>query len=74
MPWVNGAIENANKMLLNRLRCLCTPDHDDSDAPVAVPHTWPDHFDDALAALNDRVLTAIGFTPRELLLGLNLAE
>ena len=36
-PWCNGLIEGTNKLLLDRLRCLCSPDMDelvDSDTPI----------------------------------------
>lgn len=35
-----------------------------------LPVTWPDHLDDAVHALNHRLLPALKFSPKELLLGL----
>ena len=34
------------------------------------PKTWPDHLDDTVRALNNRLLPALKHTPKELLLGL----
>ena len=71
-PWVNGLIENANRLLLGRLKQLCAPDHDnagDTDAQP-LPQHWPDHLDEALRQLNDRILPALNASPRELLFGL----
>src|SRR5215472_9317747 len=58
-PWTNGLIENANKILLGRLRRLCAPDIDDSgerstDAK-ATPVSWPDHLEEAVRTMNDRI-------------------
>jgi hypothetical protein len=35
-----------------------------------LPRTWPDHFDEAIHILNRRILPAVKFSPKELLLGL----
>lgn len=74
-PWVNGLIENANRLLLGRLKRLCAPNHDsDEDDPTAdaqsIPHNWPDHLEEAIRQLNDRILPALNATPRELLFAL----
>jgi hypothetical protein len=75
-PWVNGLIKNANRLLLGRLRRLCAPNYDDmedtlpSTDPCPVPEHWPEHLDEALRRLNDRILPALKATPRELLFGL----
>lgn len=75
-PWVNGLIENSNKLLLARLKGLCAPAMDDlvdSDTPLdanAMPYDWPKHFDEAIRQLNDRIRPSIRRTPRELLFGL----
>ena len=60
-PWVNGLIENANRLLLGRLKRLCAPNHDNSDNVTAnsVPGNWPDHLDEALHQLNDWILPAL---------------
>jgi hypothetical protein len=74
-PWVNGLIENANKLLLGRLRRLCAPDIDvgfdeDNVDPKSIPRNWPDHIDKAIQQLNDRIIPALKATPRELLFGM----
>jgi transposase InsO family protein len=75
-PWVNGLIENANKLLLGRLRRLCAPNHDTMDDATVdtnlkpIPESWPEHLDTAIRQLNDRILPALNATPRELLFGL----
>ena len=73
-PWVNGLIENANHLLLGRLKRLCAPNHDDMDDATAksTPGTWPDNLDEALRQLNDRILPALNASPRELLFSLPL--
>jgi transposase InsO family protein len=79
-PWVNGLIENANKLLLGRLKRLCAPNYDKfvdnieettmDTNPKPVPESWPDHLDDAVRQMNDRILPALNATPRELLFGI----
>jgi hypothetical protein len=74
-PWVNGLIENANKLLLGRLKRLCAPDIDaefdnDNVDPKSIPTNWPDHIDKAIQQLNDRIIPALKATPRELLFGM----
>lgn len=74
-PWVNGLIENANKLLLGRLKRLCAPDHDNAEDnnavdPKSLPNNWPDHLEEAIRQLNDRIRPALNATPRELLFGL----
>jgi hypothetical protein len=74
-PWVNGLIENANKLLLGRLKRLCAPDHDNTEDdptvdPQSIPANWPQHLDEAVRQLNDRILPALNATPRELLFAL----
>ena len=71
-PWVNGLIENANKLLLGRLKRLCAPNYDDTEDTNTnhIPESWPDHLDEAIRQLNDRILPALNATPRELLFGL----
>ena len=75
-PWVNGLIENANKLLLGRLKRLCAPNHDhmddtaDSTNLKPIPESWPEHIDEAIRQINDRILPALNATPRELLFGL----
>jgi transposase InsO family protein len=57
-PWVNGLIENANKLLLGRLKRLCALDidaefNDDNVDPKLIPTNRPDHIDKAIQQLND---------------------
>jgi len=72
-PWVNGLVEGANKILLHVLKRLCAPDlGEDSHKALSwdeLPLNWPDHLDDAIIALNHRILPALKFSPKELLLG-----
>ena len=35
-----------------------------------LPRTWPNHFDEAIRTLNWRILPALKFRPKEILLGL----
>lgn len=73
-PWVNGLVEGTNKLLLHVLKRLCAPElgEDDTDTTKweRLPGTWPDHLDNAVRALNNRLLPAFKHTPKELLLGL----
>lgn len=72
-PWVNGLVEGTNKLLLHVLKRLCAPDLDDDELEhgdwTTLPRNWPDHLDDAVRALNYRILPSLGFSPKELLLG-----
>jgi hypothetical protein len=53
-PWVNGLIENANKLLLGQLKRLCAPNYDTTEDrttttdPKPVPESWPEHIDEAI--------------------------
>ena len=71
--WANGLIENANKILLGHLKCLCAPNLEDVDGdeaePIAMPAQWTEHLDEAVWSMEDRILPALKFTPRELLWG-----
>lgn len=74
-PWVNGLIESSNKLLLGRLKRLCAPNldanFDGSDVdPKSIPENWPEHLDEAIRQLNDRILSALSSSPRELLFGI----
>lgn len=67
-------MEGTNSKLLGRLKRRCAPDlGEDEWAKITsfkdLPYNWPDHFDAALKDLNDRILPALEFTPRELLTG-----
>src|SRR6266481_9292343 len=71
--WTNGLIENTNKILLGRLKRMCAPDTEDMEANdtnmETTPAHWTDHVEEAIRSMNDRILPALGFTPRELLWG-----
>ena len=73
-PWINGLVEGTNKLLLHVLKRLCAPnvgeDNATDDDWEKLPRTWPDHLDDVVHALNNRLLPSLKFTPKELLLGL----
>ncbi|KAG6806862.1 hypothetical protein H0H92_009810 [Tricholoma furcatifolium] len=73
-PWVNGLVEGTNKLLLHILKRLCVPDlNKDKYNTIdweSLPANWPNHFDQAITILNRRLLPALKFTPKELLLGL----
>ena len=73
-PWINGLVEGTNKILLHVLKRLCAPDlGEDEYAEMdwdTLPKTWPLHIDNAVLALNTRILPALKFTSKELLLGL----
>ncbi|KAG6841251.1 hypothetical protein C0991_000536 [Blastosporella zonata] len=73
-PWVNGLVKGANKLLLHILKRLCSPKlgEDKYDAMNAkdLPRSWPNHLDKAICLLNWRLLPALDYSPKELLLGL----
>ena len=72
-PWVNGLVENANKLLLGRLKRACAPELGEDAyidvTPDSIPKSWPDHLDKVILDLNWRILPAFKFAPRELLMG-----
>ena len=73
-PWVNGLVEGTNKILLYILARLCAPEVGEDGWQAMnwteLPKTWPDHFDEAIQILNWRILPALKFSPKELLLSL----
>jgi len=73
-PWVNGLVEGTNKLFLHILKRLCAPDLNEEEIEKMkvddIPRTWPDHFDEAIRILSWRLLPALKFSPKELLLGL----
>jgi len=72
-PWVNGLVEGTNKLLLFILARLCAPEIGEdgwqSTTWESLPKAWPDHFEKAIKTLNWRILPALKFSPKELLLG-----
>jgi transposase InsO family protein len=73
-PWVNGLVEGTNKLFLHILKRLCAPDLDDEEAERLskdnLPKNWPDYFENAIKILNWRLLPALKFSPKELMLGI----
>jgi hypothetical protein len=73
-PWINGLVEGTNRILLNMLARLCAPELGEDGWQAMdwedLPRTWPDHFDEAIQILNWRILPALKFSPKELLLSL----
>ena len=73
-PWVNGLVEGTKKLFLHILKRLCAPDLDNEEtermATDDIPKHWPDHFDETIRILNWRLLPALKFSPKELMLGL----
>ena len=69
-PWINGLVEGTNKLLLHVLKRLCTPNIGKDDTTnkgwEQLPKTWPDHLDDVVRTLNNHLLPALKFTPKEL--------
>ena len=61
-------MEGTNKLLLHVLKCMCAPNVGKNDTTnegwEQLPKTWPDHLDDAVRALNNRLLPALKFTPK----------
>ena len=73
-PWVNGLVEGTNKILLYVLSRLCAPEVGEDGWQAMnwtdLPKSWPDHFDEVIQILNWRILPALKFSPKELLLSL----
>jgi hypothetical protein len=73
-PWVNGLVEGTNKLLLYILARLCAPEIGEDSWQAAewstLPKKWPDYFQEAINVLNWRILPALKFSPKELMLGL----
>jgi transposase InsO family protein len=72
-PWINGLVEGANRLIINVLARLCTPDVGE-DAWRAttkdnLPKNWPKFFKQAIRILNNRLLPSIKFRPKEILMG-----
>jgi hypothetical protein len=72
-PWINGLVEGTNKILLHVLKRLCAPNLGEDDYEAiswdTLPSSWPNHLEEAVTALNYRILPALKFSPKELLLG-----
>ncbi|KZV91929.1 hypothetical protein EXIGLDRAFT_578303, partial [Exidia glandulosa HHB12029] len=80
-PWANGLVEDCNKILLGRLRRYCQPDFEADETGMSakemaalMPTRWPDFFARALEDMNSRILPSLGYSPRELLLGMTTSD
>jgi hypothetical protein len=80
-PWVDGLVEGTNRILLGILKRLCAPDLGEEgwkkiEKWEHLPNNWPDHFDNAIFLLNNRILRALDHTPNELFFAMviNTAE
>ena len=67
-------MEGTNRILLYVLARLCAPEVGEDGWQAMnwadLPKAWPDHFDEAIQILNWRILPALKFSPKELLLSL----
>src|SRR6266481_1589400 len=68
-PWTNGLVENANKILLGRLKRMCALNLDADTGCNPKPEKWPNYLEEAIQTMNDWIIPAVGFMPRELLWG-----
>ncbi|EGO24755.1 hypothetical protein SERLADRAFT_438366 [Serpula lacrymans var. lacrymans S7.9] len=74
-PWVNGLIEDANKILIGQLKRLCATGYKEDEKDfeqMNTPSKWPLHLSTAIAQMNNQVLPWLGFSQRELLMGITL--
>lgn len=73
-PWLNGLLEGSNGIVLNALKRSCAPGLGEDDYAQMkvedIPSNWPDHLDDVVRNLNNRILPSLKYSPNELLLGL----
>jgi hypothetical protein len=73
-PWLNRLLESSNAILLSTLKQLCTPGLGEDDhanmATKDIPSNWPEHLDNTIKHLSDRILPSLKYSPNELLLGL----
>jgi cell division GTPase FtsZ len=74
-------VEGTNRILLGILKWLCAPDLGEEgwkkiEKWEHLPNNWPDHFDNAIFLLNNRILRALDHTPNELFFAMviNTAE
>ena len=50
---------------------MCAPDLGENEyEDMAVPSNWPDHLEEAVRCINNRILPNLKYSPNELLLGL----
>jgi transposase InsO family protein len=74
-PWVNGLIEGTNRILLAILKRMCAPDLGEEwwkmiEKWEDLPANWPEHFDNTIFLLNNRILRALDHTPNKLFFGM----
>lgn len=73
-PWINGLVEGTNKLLIHILKRLCAPNLDDNEYTQKeidqLHKKWFKHLPEAVRCLNNRLLPAFNFSPKELLFGL----
>ncbi|KAJ7832994.1 hypothetical protein B0H13DRAFT_2370659 [Mycena leptocephala] len=74
-PWVNGLVEGNNRILQAILKTLCAPDLGEEgwkkiETWEDLPVNWPDHFDNTIFILNNRILRALDHTPNEMFFGM----
>ena len=73
--WVNGLVESTNNLLLSRLKQICALDLDKEPGqvdPNSIPWNWPEHLNEAVHAINDRIIPLLNPSPREILFGMPL--
>ncbi|KIJ11411.1 hypothetical protein PAXINDRAFT_157324 [Paxillus involutus ATCC 200175] len=70
----DGGSHFNNGDLLGRLKRLCSPglgeDEYENVKVENITKAWPEHFDNAIQQLNERIIPAFQFSPKELLLGI----
>lgn len=74
-PWQNGLCEGSNSRLLGRLKRECAPElGEDGWAKIAsfedLPGNWPDHLENVIRSINNRIIPAYNYSPHELLTGI----
>jgi hypothetical protein len=55
---------------MSKAACVGNGEQTDEEGWEKLPRTWPDRLDEAVNALNHRILPALRFSPKELLLGI----
>jgi hypothetical protein len=74
-PWINELMEGTNSKLLGRFHRAYAPElrEEESSAGATldeIPASWPDYFKAAIQHLNECIIPAFQYLPKELLLGL----
>ncbi|KAG2747240.1 hypothetical protein P692DRAFT_201717036, partial [Suillus brevipes Sb2] len=67
-PWINGLMEGTNKLLLHVLKHKCAPDLGEDEVQSTawdkLSQSWQEHLDDAVNTLNNCLLPALKFSPK----------